>query len=190
MLGWISHWSARSWWTALARPDPVRTRSTRRSPASRWRGCCSTIRCSSHWTTRARWKAGSWGCRASGADKKRGRARRTRPRREIRWKAPGGADRLELLASALGHVGLEALLAHPLEEGRVGFGLDDAIELAPVGRDEAHTVDLQIVHTPPAVPEMETVVERDLAAAVGEDLRPHRRVVRSAGLAEVWAVRA
>src|SRR5439155_23290317 len=103
----------------------------------------------------------------------------------IGWKAPGGADRLELLASALGHGGLEALLAHALEEGRVGFGLDDAVELAPIGRDEATPVDLQIVDAPPAVPEMETVVEGDLAAAIGEDLRPHGGVVRVDGLAEV-----
>src|SRR5262249_33972532 len=87
--------------------------------------------------------------------------------------APRAPGRLELLASALRHVGLEALLAHALEEGRVRFGLDDPIELAAVGRDEAHAIDLQIVDAPATVPEMEPVVERDLATAVRENLRPH-----------------
>src|SRR4029453_3406184 len=86
--------------------------------------------------------------------------------------------RLELLAAALGDVGLEALLAHPLEESPVGFCLDDPVELAAVGRHEAHTVDLQIVDAPATLPEMEPVVEGDVVAAIGEDLRPDRGIAR------------
>src|SRR2546425_10328083 len=110
---------------------------------------------------------------------------------------PGGSappppppQSLELLAPALGHGGLEALLAHTLEERSVGFCLDDSVELAAIGRDEAHAVDLQIVDAPPTVPKVEPVIERDLAAAIREDLRPHRGVARVDRFPEVRDVLA
>src|SRR5215510_16572133 len=93
-------------------------------------------------------------------------------------RSPPAPPRLELLAAALGDVGLEALLAHPLEERPVGLGLDDPVELAAVGRHEAHAIDLQIVDAPAALPEMHPVVERDVVTETGEDLRPHRGVAR------------
>src|SRR5262245_29305505 len=153
--GWISQRSGPRCCMALARRGPAKTRSTRRSPASGWRGFCSTTRSPSHPRLRARSKAGFSGCRPREPERKRGRAPKSPPPSPtIALKAPGGADRLELLARALGHGGLEALLAHALEEGRVGFGLDDAVELAPVGRHEADAVDLQIVDAPATVTQM------------------------------------
>src|SRR4029077_2808093 len=109
---------------------PARIRSMPRLPASGWRSCSSTTECRSRRKRRGPWKAGSWGFGASAPEKDRG------PSPEDPPPVAGGADGarfLELLARALGHVGFEALLAHALEEGRVRFGLDDPIELAPVG---------------------------------------------------------
>src|SRR3989442_8716630 len=50
--------------------------------------------------------------------------------------------------------------------------------------------DLQIVDAPPTVTKVEPVIERDLAAAIREDLRPHRGVARVDRFPEVRDVLA
>src|SRR5439155_3262042 len=95
---------------------------------------------------------------------------------------------LELLASTLRNGGFEALFAHALEQRRIGLRLDDPIELAAIGRDEAHTVDLEVVDTPATLPEVQAIVERDLGAPLSLHLRPHRGEARVDGLARIGDV--
>src|SRR5713226_8019442 len=87
-------------------------------------------------------------------------------------KSPPGAERLPLLA-ALGHGGVEGLLLQPVAQRAVRLRPDDAIELAPVARDEAHAADHNVVDLPAPVAHVQAVVERDLGAALGDDLRAH-----------------
>ena len=58
-----------------------------------------------------------------------------------------------------------ALFCAALEERRVGFGLDDAVEFDCGRSPRRLAVDQEVVHAPAPVTEMEPVVERDLAAA-------------------------
>src|SRR3989442_9532705 len=81
---------------------------------------------------------------------------------------PGGSappppppQSLELLAPALGHGGLQALLAHTLDKRSLGLSLDDPLELPAIRRDQAHAAGLHTAVAPPTAPRVKPVIQRD-----------------------------
>src|SRR5262249_18732835 len=96
---------------------------------------------------------------------------------------------LGLGLSLAGRVLLEGDLVllglHALHEVGVGRRLDDLVELRAIVGDEAHALDADVVDEPALAPPEETVLDGDLGAVLGDDLRRHRRRVAVHPLASV-----
>src|SRR5437016_13993552 len=67
----------------------------------------------------------------------------------------------------------------------VGRGLNDAVELGPVGADEADTVEGDIVYRPPLADQVEPVVNGELVLLANGDLGTDRGVLTIYRLTEV-----
>src|SRR5207245_7267722 len=79
---------------------------------------------------------------------------------------------------------LDLFLAHLVHETSERGSLDDPVELAPVGRDEAHALEQHVVDLPPLPGPVESVLDRNLLLPHGHDLGPHGRVVAVDRLAD------
>src|SRR3990170_3417944 len=74
----------------------------------------------------------------------------------------------------LGGRTLAALEPELAEQGLIGRGLDDAVELAPVAAYEAHARDRDVKHDPPRAGLAQPVVEGNLRSAADDDLGADR----------------
>src|SRR5438132_10640786 len=80
---------------------------------------------------------------------------------------------------------LHLLQPHLVDQMIVGRGLNDAVELGPVGADEADTVEGDIVCPPPRADQVEPVVNGELVLLANGDLGTDRGVLTIYRLTEV-----
>src|SRR5258705_10670666 len=64
--------------------------------------------------------------------------------------------------SALGGGGLRRLLLQALTQRAVGLCANHPVELSPIARNEADSLDDHVVDAPPSVQDVQAVVQRDL----------------------------
>src|SRR5262249_37955046 len=80
---------------------------------------------------------------------------------------------------------VDPLLAEALDQLVVGRRLDHTIELAAVGRHEAHPVDEDVVDLPAAIDLVHAVIEGGVGPPAGDDAGAHRRVAAIHDLAGI-----
>src|SRR5437667_2585521 len=80
---------------------------------------------------------------------------------------------------------LHLLQPHLVDQMIVGRGLNDAVELGPVGAYEADTVEANIVYRPPRADQVEPVVNGELVLLANGDLGTDRGVLTIYRLTEV-----
>src|SRR5258705_14018484 len=77
--------------------------------------------------------------------------------------------------SALGGGGLRRLLLQALTQRAVGLCANHPVELTPIARNEADSLDDHVVDAPPSVQDVQAVVQRDLGTVSSDHLRAHGR---------------